>query len=146
MDEILIIMEGLHNFEDISLYMNKILRNFGWEELMKTNYIFPSFMGIDEISQIIFPFLRLFAFTEKMEKVALDLSFEMELIDAANLNSAIIIKSRCSEVKKTQAVYDQVKTAMAFFGKPFSDKTQVLYKDFFKIIRSEFLSTFFSLK
>lgn len=139
-------IDGLFSYEDIFQYVTRIIRNFGWEELKKTSYIFPYFMTIDQISNIIFPCLRHFAFTENIETASLDLAFEMELIETKNSDQVIIVKCRSEETKQKFAQYDQIKTSLAFFGKPFTQKSGKILGDFFKIIRHSKLVTFFTLK
>lgn len=51
-------------------------------------------MSIDQISLLLFPIMSQYALNESIEKASLDLSFEMELIDGANLDSGILVKSR----------------------------------------------------
>lgn len=103
-------------------------------------------MTLQEISQLLFPHFKQYVTRSTLEKVSLDLVFDMELIEGTNLECCIIIKNRAYEAKQGNSVYDHLKLSIVFFAKELSELTQRIYTDFYLQSKDKSLKEYFEMK
>jgi hypothetical protein len=116
-DSLVVLIDGLHSYEQVKVYFNNVLKDLGWYELKKTTFLFPVFMTLENISQLMFASMKQYAMGLPLEKASLDLAFDMELIECANLDAFTIVKSRTEKNRLAHLVYDRLKTSIVMFGK-----------------------------
>lgn len=57
-DSIVLMTDTLYNYDEIKLYFNTIVKYLGWEEIKKTTFIFPAFVTLEELSQLLFSCMK----------------------------------------------------------------------------------------
>lgn len=47
-----------HSLAEVKDFFNSFIKDLGWEELKKATFLFPAFLTLEEISQILFANMR----------------------------------------------------------------------------------------
>lgn len=65
-DSIVLMTDALYNYDEVKLYFNMMIKYLGWEEIKKTTFIFPAFITLEELSQLLFSSMKQYVYNESL--------------------------------------------------------------------------------